>query len=80
MQTGERLGGDGDVATATAMAAIRDEAAARRADKAARKAAFDSEYDVGEYPMYLLSADCSRQNVGRSTIEQRFSGVVKLNK
>jgi len=48
METGEKFGAEADTATATAMKAIRDEAQARNADKAAKKAAFDSEYDVGE--------------------------------
>jgi hypothetical protein len=48
METGEKFGAEVDTATATAMKAIRDEAQARHADKAAKKAAFDSEYDVGE--------------------------------
>lgn len=50
--TGEKFGG-GDAVTAAAAAAIKsaaaEEAAGKRAeDKAAKKAAFDSEYDVGK--------------------------------
>ncbi len=41
------LGKDGDEATAAAMKAMRDEVQALRSDKAAKKAAFDAEYDVG---------------------------------
>jgi len=55
METGEKFGGEADAATATAMQAIRDEAKARNADKAAKKAAFDSEYDVGEHTSPTLS-------------------------
>ena len=36
-----------DPVTATAMAAIADEGAARVAEKAAKKAVFDAEYDEG---------------------------------
>lgn len=46
METGQQFSADGDAATATAMKAIQDEARARRDDKAAKKAAFDTEYDV----------------------------------
>ena len=45
---GQQFGADGDKATAAAMKALRDEAKALRDEKAAKKAAFDSEYDVGE--------------------------------
>ena len=48
IETGREFGGDGDAATATALKAIQDEARARQDDKAAKKTAFDSEYDVGE--------------------------------
>ena len=48
LETGREFGGDGDAATATALKAIQDEARARRDDKAAKKTAFDNEYDVGE--------------------------------
>ena len=48
METGEKFGGSSDAATAAAMRAIQDAAHARNAEKAAKKAAFDSEYDVGE--------------------------------
>lgn len=41
------LGKDGDKATAAAMKAMRDEVQVLRSDKAAKKAAFDAEYDVG---------------------------------
>ena len=48
---GERFGADGDKTTATAMKAIQDaaadEAKQRLAEKAAKKAAFNAEYDVG---------------------------------
>ena len=49
--TGERFGG-GDAVTAAAARAIKSAAAEeaadkRTADKAAKKAAFDTEYDVG---------------------------------
>lgn len=46
VETGQQFGGSGDAATAAAMKAIQDEARARRGDKTAKKAAFDSEYDV----------------------------------
>ena len=50
--TGEKFGADGDAATATALQAIQDAAAEetkqRLAEKAAKKAAFNAEYDVGE--------------------------------
>ena len=49
VETGRQFGGDGDAATATALKAIQDEAKARRDDKAAKKASFDTEYDVGEH-------------------------------
>ena len=49
---GEKFGADGDQATATALKAIQDAAAdetkQRLAEKAAKKAAFNAEYDVGE--------------------------------
>ena len=47
METGEQFGADGDAATTTALRAIQDASRARQDDKAAKKAAFDSEYDVG---------------------------------
>ena len=50
IETGREFGGDGDAATATALKAIQDEAKARQDDKAAKKAVFDTEYDVGECP------------------------------
>ncbi len=46
--SGQGFGADGDEATTTAMKALRDEAKALRDEKAAKKAAFDAEYDVGE--------------------------------
>ena len=49
VETGQSYGADGDAATATALKAIEDEARARREEKAAQKAAFDSEYDVGVF-------------------------------
>lgn len=49
LETGREYGGDGDAATATALKAIQDEARARHDDKAAKKAAFDTEYDVGMF-------------------------------
>ena len=48
LSSGQGFGKDGDAATATAMKALRDEAKALRNEKAAKKAAFDSEYDIGE--------------------------------
>ena len=45
---GQGFGADGDEATATAMKALRDEAKVLRDEKAAKKAAFDAEYDVGK--------------------------------
>ena len=49
---GENFGDDGDAATATAMKAIQEAAAEegkqRLAEKAAKKAAFNAEYDVGK--------------------------------
>lgn len=49
---GEKFGADGDQTTATAMQAIKDAAGEeerqRQAEKAAKKAAFNSEYDVGK--------------------------------
>ena len=48
MHAGRALSADGDEATAAAMRALRDEAKALQAEKAAKKAAFDAEYDVGE--------------------------------
>ena len=55
---GEKFGADGDAATSTAMKAIQDAAAEegkqRLAEKAAKKAAFNAEYDVGE--LAVLSA------------------------
>ena len=49
---GEKFGADGDAATSTAMKAIQDaaaeEAKQRLSEKAAKKAAFNAEYDVGE--------------------------------
>ena len=51
---GEKFGADGDQATATALKAIQDaaadEAKHRLAEKAAKKAAFNAEYDVGKSP------------------------------
>ena len=47
MESGQKYGADGDIATATALKAIQDETKAMRSDKAAKKATFDSEYDVG---------------------------------
>ena len=47
MRAGRTLGADGDEATAAAMRALRDEAKVLQAEKAAKKAAFDAEYDVG---------------------------------
>lgn len=48
---GKKFGADGDQTTATAMKAIQDaaadEAKQRLAEKAAKKAAFNAEYDVG---------------------------------
>ncbi len=49
---GEKFSGSGDAATAAAAAAIRGAGGegaggARSSEKAAKKAAFDSEYDVG---------------------------------
>lgn len=51
--TGERFGG-GDAVTAAAARAIKSAAAEeaadkRSADKAAKKAAFDTEYDIGAF-------------------------------
>lgn len=48
METGQVFGADGDAATVTALKAIQDETTALKSSKAAKKAAFDSEYDVGE--------------------------------
>ena len=49
---GEKFGADGDAATSTALKAIQDAAAEetkqRLAEKAAKKAAFNAEYDVGK--------------------------------
>ena len=47
IHAGGTLGADGDEATAAAMRALRDEAKVLQAEKAAKKAAFDAEYDVG---------------------------------
>lgn len=56
---GEKFGADGDQATATALKAIQDaaadEAKQRLAEKAAKKAAFNAEYDVGK-PFCSLAA------------------------
>ena len=56
---GEQFGADGDQATATALKAIQDaaadEAKQRLAEKAAKKAAFNAEYDVGK-PFCSLTA------------------------
>lgn len=55
---GQRFGADGDQATATALTAIKDaeaeEARQRLAEKAAKKAAFNAEYDVGAYHLLHL--------------------------
>lgn len=51
IETGQKFGADGDQTTETALKAIKDaeaeEARQRLADKAAKKAAFNAEYDVG---------------------------------
>lgn len=59
LYSGQGFGADGDKATATAMKALRDEAKALRDEKAAKKAAFDSEYDVGERSLSLSACTTS---------------------
>lgn len=54
--TAQAFGTDGDAATAAAMRALKDESKALRDEKAAKKAAFDAEYDVGELLLPLTWA------------------------
>ena len=61
LRAGQKLGADGDKATAAAMQALQDEAKALQAEKAAKKAAFDAEYDVGELISGLQRPCCSLQ-------------------
>lgn len=65
---GEKFGADGDAATKTALQAIQDAAAEetkqRLAEKAAKKAAFNAEYDVGELAV-LSAVDIKAQGTGR---------------
>ena len=66
---GEKFGADGDQATATALKAIQDaaahEAKQRLAEKAAKKAAFNAEYDVGK-PSCSLTASSSVMSISLS--------------
>lgn len=61
---GEKFAADGDAATSTAMKAIQDAAAEeskqRLADKAAKKAAFNAEYDVGELAFVNRTRECTK--------------------
>ena len=59
MLAGGKLGADGDEATAAAMRALRDEAKVLQTEKAAKKAAFDAEYDVGELLLRLQRLCCA---------------------
>ncbi len=60
--SGEKFGADGDQTTATAMKAIQDaaadEAKQRLAEKAAKKAAFNAEYDVGKLELCFCFRFC----------------------
>lgn len=63
METGLKFGSDGDAATAAALRAIKYEAKARTDEKAAKKAAFDSEYDDGTLCQHTCSLP-SQHSVG----------------
>ena len=57
---GVKYSGDGDAATAAAMAAIRDEERVRQA-KLAKKAAFDAEYDAGTFLLFAASSSSAAE-------------------
>ena len=47
IETGQNFGATGDAVTAAALKAIQEDTSARQEEKAAKKAAFNAEYDVG---------------------------------
>lgn len=79
LHAGQKLGADGDEATAAAMRALRDEAKALQSEKAAKKAAFDAEYDVGELLLSLCRPCPSLQCNFMETLNAQVSWLHSLS-